>query len=136
MLNPSAKKDLEVVAAVKGLDAAALNDLASRTSVWKQVEAKRKSFLRDPWYMPGVRGYLESQSRKKAPMMATATAIAFASRSAVAHGHWARVADDQRPVARLAEDWLWTLVQRGVELQLLGRQAPSIKAIGRSSVTV
>ncbi len=56
-----------------------------------------------------------------------ATVVAYAARSAVVHGHWARFPDSRRPHARAAEEWLWNVVEREIERTLVATRLPQVR---------
>lgn len=59
-----------------------------------------------------------------------ATAIAYAFRSTIVHGQWARFREDHRLEAGTAEQWLWQLLEREVELRVAGRRLKPLRAAG------
>lgn len=59
-----------------------------------------------------------------------ATLAAYAIRSKIVHGQWARNRDDRRAEADAAEQWLWQLVEREVEIRLTDMRLDPIQAHG------
>jgi hypothetical protein len=54
--------------------------------------------------------------------MRVGTIVAYAARSAVVHGHWARMTEQRRPLILAAEKWLWNMLERELELRLIGHR--------------
>jgi len=59
-----------------------------------------------------------------------ASAIAYAFRSKIVHGQWARFREDHRLEAGAATQWLWQLLEREIELRLTGRRLEPLRAAG------
>ena len=68
--------------------------------------------------------------------MHAATVVAFLTRTAVAHGHWPLGGGGHRSECRAAEDWMWNLIESGVESRLTGQRLPQVGGEIRSRVTI
>lgn len=99
-------------------------DERRRSDAWRNLLVHRREVARDPWFHAPVQALVASRPRKQVDQMRAATVLAYAARSAVAHGHWARALDRVRPMFMEAEKWLWCLVEREFESAVIGKRLP------------
>jgi len=90
----------------------------------------RAELFRDPWLHTGVKRRLGQPPKGIQERVETATVAAYAIRSLIVHGRWARAREDRRNEARAAESWLWQLLEREIELRLMGSRLPPIASPG------
>jgi hypothetical protein len=64
-----------------------------------------------------------------------ATVAAYAVRSLIVHGQWARFRVDRRREAGAAEAWLWQILEREIELRIAGRRLHPIQVVGSTTVS-
>ena len=104
-----------------------------RTPSWTTLASARGSIQRDHWFHEKLRRALTGPARSVADRMKAATIVAYAFRSAVAHGHWWPM-DERRHQALAAEQWLWTLVERAIDIRVFGHRRPTVVAQTASAV--
>jgi hypothetical protein len=97
-----------------------------RATGWRELAAQSRVIADDPWFRPGVRSLLRERPPSSLGQLQAATVIAYAARSAIAHGHWARIAAVPRTAVKYAESWLWNLVERELEDRLFARRLPPV----------
>jgi len=97
-----------------------------------QLLRYRNTLARDPWFRPWLRTAFQTKPSTGAERVEVATLIAYAIRCKIAHGQWARFRDDRRVEAGAAERWLWQLLEREMELRLMGARLVPIRAIERT----
>ena len=105
-----------------------LRDERMRETGWRQLAAARTTITEDDWFAAGIRSLLAERPRSSLRQLQAATVIAYAARSAIAHGHWARVSAAPLRALKDAESWLWNLVEREIELTLFRVRLPAVVA--------
>jgi hypothetical protein len=90
----------------------------------------RPALLRDPWLYAAVKLRLSNPPKTTQERVEVATVVAYAIRSLIVHGRWARAREDRRAEARAAESWLWQLLEREIEHRLVGSRLPPIGSPG------
>lgn len=87
----------------------------------------RAQLANDPWLYRAVRLRLVARPSGAQMRVEAATFMSYAIRSLIVHGQWARARERHRREARAAELWLWQLVEREIELRLIGFRLPAVK---------
>jgi len=96
----------------------------------------RARMASDPWLYEKVRSALSRKPLTRLDRVRSATVVCYAVRCKIVHGEWARSRNGHRTEARAAEQWLWQLLEREVEVRLMGARLNPIVAMGRASFTV
>ena len=123
LLHATARSDLARIDRMATLDPASADaEVARAGPALQRLLAFRRQLARDPWIHESIRRRLEPTPRTGADRVVVATVLAYAVRSKIVHGQWARYRDDRRLEAGAAEKWLWQLLEREVELRLVGRR--------------
>jgi hypothetical protein len=123
LLYASARSDLARIDQMAALDPASAGaEVARAGPALKRLLSFRRQLAKDTWIRESVRRRLEPTPRSGADRAVVATVVAYAVRSKIVHGQWARYRDDRRLEAGAAENWLWQLLEREVELRLVGRR--------------
>jgi hypothetical protein len=87
----------------------------------------RPLLANDPWLYRAVRSRLAARPRGPQQRVEAATFMSYAIRSLIVHGQWARAREGHRREARAAESWLWQLLEREIELRLVGSRLEPVK---------
>ena len=131
LLYPEQKRDMGRIDAItRGDPAFATEEEARGASTCSQLLAYRSTLAIDPWLHGSVRKRLQSKAKTSQERVEAATVLAYAIRSKIVHGQWARTREDRRSEAGAAEAWLWQLVERELELRLVGSRLPAVRSPG------
>lgn len=95
----------------------------------RQLLSYRSDLARDLWLHRPVRAALQTTPSRASERVEVATFVAYAIRCKIVHGQWARTRDARRLEAGAAERWLWQLLEREMELRLMGARLVPIRAI-------
>lgn len=87
----------------------------------------RALLAKDPWLHAPIRSRLATRPNGAQQRVEAATFMAYAIRSLIVHGQWARAREAHRREARAAESWLWQLVEREIELRLVSSRLEPVK---------
>lgn len=137
LLYPAPRKDLSRIDAILSSDPALAAVEATRgRPVLARLLRFRRKFAHDPWLHERVRLRLQSSPKSAADRVATATVLAYAIRSKIVHGQWARSRNERRLEAGAAEGWLWQLVEREVEMRLAGKRLDVVRTVGAGKFSV
>jgi hypothetical protein len=130
LLYPSERKRIEAIVARDPSFADVEEPRGAKTCA--QLLRYRDTMSHDSWLRPGLRAALQRRPSTAAERVEVATLVAYAIRCKIAHGQWARIRDDRRTEAGAAERWLWQILEREIELRLMGTRLAPIRAIERA----
>jgi hypothetical protein len=136
LLTPDISGDLRRIDALLSQPGFADDEGARGASVIDALLLHRPALAADSWLYPPVRARLARPPTTAAERVATATVAAYAIRSKVVHGQWARARDTRRSEARAAEAWLWQLLEREIEHRLVGGRLPFVRSATSAAFTV
>ena len=137
LLYPGPRRDLARVDLIAAVDpASAAVEVARADPALKPLLSFRRQLARDPWLHEPVRRRLEAPPRSDGDRVLAATVLAYAIRSKIVHGQWARFRDDRRREAGAAERWLWQLLEREIEVRVAGRRLDAVRPVGAARIGV
>jgi hypothetical protein len=93
-----------------------------------QLLAFRRQLAHDSWLYQAVRKRLQARPRSRQQKLVVATVLAYAIRSLIVHGRWARANPEHRVAARAAEAWLWQMLERSIEDRVVGTRLPYVRS--------
>jgi hypothetical protein len=110
-------------------------EAAHWTKEARRILTYRARLARDPWLHSPIRQHLLASPTNDFDRMHVATVAAYAVRSVIVHGHWARFRDDRRLEAGAAAAWLWQILEREMELRVVGRRLDPIRVVGSTQIS-
>jgi hypothetical protein len=128
-------KDLDRIDRILADPAFPSVEAAHWTKEARRILSYRARLARDPWLHPPVRQHLLASPTNDGDRVRVATVAAYAVRSMIVHGQWARFRDDRRLEAGAAAAWFWQILEREMELRLAGRRLDPIPVVGSTQIS-
>lgn len=138
VLMPAGQSDISRIGKYVGgiaRSAAAGDEVRRGSAAISGLLAHARRLRRDQWLRDGLRKRLVAGSRSHHRRLEVAALSAYAVRSLVVHGQWGYLQDADRIPTHHAAQLTWQMVERAIEMELLGGRQDAIQAITARAIT-